>query len=218
MNKELQNTIIGLIIAVIYKLYTSTFRYRLFFEYEEDKKILFDDLSYLAPNPKSAMLYAFWHQDELACIPYFAFKNICVLVSKSKDGTIMATLAHYMGYKTVRGSSSKGAVAGLMASLKMNRLGYKLSMAVDGPRGPIYKVKDGLPKISQKTGHKIVPFRAVPHKCFTSHKSWNKIRLPYPFSQVDLVVGKIDMYSADGLEKKLLSLDDYSKFHSVVES
>jgi lysophospholipid acyltransferase (LPLAT)-like uncharacterized protein len=218
VDKELKNTFIGLIVAFIYKLYTSTFRYHVYLEYESDKKIFFEDLHNLNLNPKGAFLYAFWHQDELACIPYFAFKNICVLVSKSKDGTIMATLAKYMGYATVRGSSSRGAVAGLMASLKMARKGYKISMAVDGPRGPIYKAKDGLPKISQKTNHKIVPFKAVPHNCWTSHKSWNKIRLPKPFSRVDIVVGKIDMYTTDGLENKLIQLDDYSKFHYVHRS
>lgn len=213
----MHHQIIGIIVTLFYRLYTSTFRYYLYFEDQTDIKTFFQDTGTKDPRPGKNLLYAFFHQDELCTIPYFANKNICVLVSKSKDGTIISTLAHMLGYQTVRGSSSKGAVAGLLASLKMVQKGHKLSMAVDGPRGPIYKVKDGLPSISLKTKCKIAPFRAITNQCFVSHKSWNKIKLPYPFSRVNLVFGKFAVYDSKSLEEKLLSLGDFSKFQLVVD-
>lgn len=206
---------LGLLAGFLFKIYSSTFRYRVFFEDENDAKIFFEDSLNFNLRPGESFLYAFFHQDELGCIPYFSYKNICVLVSKSKDGTIMSTLAEFLGYKTVRGSSSRGAIAALLASIKMVKKGHKLSMAVDGPKGPIYKVKDGIPKICEKTGNKIVPFRAIPHRYFSFDKAWNKARLPKLFSKVDMVIGKIDKYSKEELEQKLLQMSDYSKFHRV---
>lgn len=84
--------------------------------------------------------------------------------------------------------------------------GNKFTIAVDGPRGPIYKVKDGITALSQKAKRPIVPVRAHPARKIVFEKSWNKATLPMPFTRIDLVIGKIGFYSTQELEEKMRSL------------
>lgn len=196
----------GLLAGFLYKNYSSTYRYELDFEDPADKKIFFEDLSTRDAHPGKNLIYACFHQDDLSCLPYFAGNNICILISQSKDGQILASAVEYMGYQTVRGSSHRGGVAGLLAGMKKVREGNKMTIAVDGPRGPIYKVKEGITAVSEKSGRPIVPVRGFPEKKFVFEKSWNKATLPLPFTRIVLKIGKIGFYTTDELETKMRSL------------
>lgn len=131
---------------------------------------------------------------------------MAVLVSLSKDGELMKRIAEKLGFATVRGSSSKGAARGLLAAIKKVREGYHFAIAVDGPRGPIYKVKEGLPAISRKTEIPIIPVRAFPSRAKIFRKSWNQAKLPMPFSTIELRFGNIAVYESVELEKELSKL------------
>ncbi len=196
----------GLLAGFFYKAYSSTYRYEVFFEDPSDKKIFFDDLSVRGKNPGKNLIYAIFHQDDLSCMPYFSEKNICVLISQSKDGQILATAVEFMGYQTVRGSSHRGGVAGLLAGMRKVADGHKMSIAVDGPRGPIYKVKDGITAVSEKSKRPIVPMKGHPEKKYVFKKSWNQAQLPYPFSKIKINIGKIGFYTTEELERKMQSL------------
>jgi len=196
----------GLLAGFLYRLYSSTFRYSLSFEDENDRKLFFEDLSIATKNPGKSMVYACFHQDDLSCLPYFSNKKICILISNSKDGQILASAVEYMGYTTIRGSSHRGGVAGLLAGMRKVQEGHKLTIAVDGPRGPIYKIKEGITAIADKSGRPIVPVRAHVHSKYVFERSWNKATLPFPFSKIDLHVGKIKFYTTEELEQKMCSL------------
>lgn len=120
----------------------------------------------------------------------------------------MATMAKSLGYLPVRGSSSKRAVAGLIAGIKKVQEGYKFAFAVDGPRGPIYQVKEGIIAMSNKTGVPILPVRAYPQKYKLFDKSWNQAKLPRPFSKIQLVFGPISVYQREKLEQVLMQLQE----------
>lgn len=196
----------GLLAGFLYKNYASTYRYELVFEDPADKKIFFEDLSFREAHPGKNLIYACFHQDDLSCLPYFANNNIVILISNSKDGQILASAVEHMGYQTVRGSSHRGGVAGLLAGMRKVIEGHKMTIAVDGPRGPIYKVKEGITAVSEKAKRPIVPVRGYPKKKFVFKKSWNKATLPYPFTKITLQIGKIGFYSTQELEDKMKSL------------
>lgn len=151
-------------------------------------------------------LLAFWHQDELCLLNYWRKRNLSVLISISKDGEIMNRLAQNLGYKPVRGSSSKRAVSGLIAAIRKVKVGYTMAFAVDGPRGPIYQVKEGICAISNKTKTPIVPVRAFCSHVKIFEKSWNKAKFPLPFARVDLVFGPIKHYDTSDLQTQLNAL------------
>ncbi len=195
----------GRALWLIYRLYSATFRYRLHAD-PADMEAALADLNDRAPKPGNNYIYAFWHQDELALLPYFRNRDIVAMVSDSRDGTIMATALECFGYLTTRGSSTRGAVRGFIASIRMIKKGYKFTMAVDGPKGPIYKTKEGIIRLSQKSGRPIYPMRAWPERYFTFRKAWNQAKLPLPFTRVHIVVGKAAMYSREEMDDALNAL------------
>lgn len=198
--------IAGLLAGFLYKIWSATYRYQIEFEDESDKKIFYQDFGVCGPNPGKNLIYACFHQDDLTCLPYFGGQNITILISQSKDGQILASASEYLGYLTVRGSSHRGGVAGLLAGMRKVQEGFSMTIAVDGPKGPIYKVKEGITAVSEKSKRPIVPVRGFPERKKVFEKSWNKATLPMPFTKVRIKIGKIGFYTTSELEAKMLAL------------
>ena len=111
------------------------------------------------------------------------------MISQSKDGELIASVANKTGWHTARGSSSKGgknAMDAMILHMKKYGMGAHIS---DGPTGPIGIIKPGVIKIAQKTNAYVVPFYVKADKawCFNS---WDKFMLPQPFSKVTLIFGE----------------------------
>ncbi len=144
---------------------------------------------------KRPLIFAHWHQDELALLHVIKRYKICTISSQSKDGEIMNTVIRLIGGNTVRGSSSRGAVQALKGLLRyLIQVGGNTSFAVDGPRGPIYQIKPGVFEVSrflgsQTEGGKIFPAGVAVSRFWQAHKAWNKAILPKPFSVVTIVWG-----------------------------
>ena len=133
---------------------------------------------------------AHWHGDELALIPRFGHLRPTLLVSHSKDGEIMARATRALGYRVIRGSSTRGAVGGLIALIRAIKEGNSVVLAVDGPQGPRGICKPGIIRIAQKTGTPLFPIGvAVSHR-FVFKKTWNRSYLPLPFSQQVILVDR----------------------------
>ena len=126
---------------------------------------------------------AHWHGDELALIPRFGYIGPTILVSHSKDGSIMARGATALGYRVTRGSSSRGAVGGLLALIKAVKNGNAVVLAVDGPQGPRGVCKPGIVRVVQKSGVPLFPVGVAGSNRFVFKKSWNQAYLPLPFSR-----------------------------------
>lgn len=152
--------------------------------------------------------FAHWHGDELALIPQFGPLNAAILVSHSNDGEMMARGARFLGYHVVRGSSSKGAVGGMVALIKASRQGHHASLAVDGPQGPRHVCKPGIVRLTQKSGVPLLPTGVAAAKAFVLEKSWNKTHLPLPFSRQVFFFGPPLTF---GPEKDQASLEAYCR-------
>ncbi|MFO7598733.1 MAG: lysophospholipid acyltransferase family protein [Candidatus Desulfacyla sp.] len=142
---------------------------------------------------------AIWHGDELALIPRFGHMRPTLLVSQSRDGERMARATQALGYRVTRGSSTRGAVGGLIALIRAVREGRPVVLAVDGPQGPRGVCKPGIIRVVQKTGAPLFPVGvAVSHR-FVFRKTWNQVYLPIPFSrQVVFVDRPIFFPGSDG--------------------
>lgn len=138
---------------------------------------------------------AIWHGDELALIPRFGHLAPTLLVSQSRDGESMARATQALGYRVTRGSSSRGAVGGLIALIRAVREGRPVVLAVDGPQGPRGVCKPGIIRIVQKTGAPLFPVGvAVSHR-FVFRKTWNQVYLPIPFSRQVVFVDRPILFS-----------------------
>lgn len=112
------------------------------------------------------------------------------LISRSRDGDLVAALTQRFGFDVVRGSSSKmgaGALRGLSSVLGS---GLDVLMTPDGPRGPAYEPDPGAIFLAEKTGAAIVPINLEFSSCWRLN-SWDRFILPRPFSKVRLILGPL---------------------------
>ena len=156
---------------------------------------------------KKPYILAHWHGDELVLVHLAKRYRIATLSSKSKDGAIMTFVLNRLGATVVRGSSSRGAVSGLLGLLKLIKKGYTSSFAVDGPKGPIYKAKPGILEASKNLKVPIICGSCHTDRAWVFNKAWNKTYLPKPFARVCIVWTKPwDLLppDADPTDQKLL--------------
>ena len=133
---------------------------------------------------------AHWHGDELALVSRFGNLGLTILVSHSKDGEIMARATRALGYRVTRGSSTRGAVGGLLALIKAVRDGHNVVLAVDGPKGPRGVCKPGIVRVVQKAGVPLFPVGVASTRRFVFKKTWNQVYLPLPFSRQVIFIDK----------------------------
>jgi lysophospholipid acyltransferase (LPLAT)-like uncharacterized protein len=96
-------------------------------------------------------------------------------------------LCPQLGFRTVRGSSSRGAVAAVREMVKQH-IGH-LVVTPDGPRGPRQKVQPGLVYLAAKTGLAIVPV-AVSFARAWRARSWDRFAIPWPGSRLTCLAGE----------------------------
>lgn len=135
------------------------------------------------------ILAAIWHNDFPIAACGFRKHGIAVLVSKSRDGELIARALERSGYETVRGSSSRGGREAMdeMASQLKDRHGLLIAFTVDGPRGPRHEVKPGIVALSRRLGIPIAigGFAAKRNIVFNS---WDRTEVPLPFTRIVIFV------------------------------
>ena len=131
--------------------------------------------------PITPCLYACWHAHQMCSYGIIPREKLHILISRSRDGNIIAKVAENMGFQTVRGS--KGKQGALEASMQMisilNNEKESCIMTVDGPKGPPKVVKGGIIKIAKLAHVPIVPvYWYSKNFNFVTFPSWDKLRMP----------------------------------------
>ena len=207
MFKKIRNAITSqLATALLYRLiraYSWTFRIKV--ENEDDW------LTHLKNG--GTVLICIWHQQFFPAIRYFKKyqkHNPSLMISRSKDGEIIAGVAKRTGWHPVRGSSSRGgseALHGMIDRLKTSRLSAHV---VDGPRGPAGIVKSGVIRMANSTGAMVVPFYTSADRAWYMN-SWDKFIFPKPFAKVTLRFGETIKFDPsennEDFEKQRLHLE-----------
>jgi lysophospholipid acyltransferase (LPLAT)-like uncharacterized protein len=141
-------------------------------------------------------LWVVWHNRLLGAIAMHGNENIGAVISKSKDGELIARAVERLGYTPLRGSTSRGQTGALKGLLRHVSKGFDVVVTPDGPRGPRYRVQPGAAWIAMKTGFPILPVGvgASPKVVF---KSWDRFQLPLPFGRVSVVYGKPLLFGKD---------------------
>ena len=161
--------------AVIIRLLGMTLRY-------EDRADPGVTPGYAIPGPT---VFAFWHRCLLASAHRFKDLDIAILISPSFDGELIARTVELLGFKAVRGSSSRGGAAGLRNMQAAYEAGHRCAFTADGPRGPKFVAKPGAAQLAQNTHAWVGCFYALPGRAWEL-KSWDRFLIPKPFSRVVL--------------------------------
>ncbi len=149
---------------------------------------------------------SFWH-NRLIILPevfkryYRARKGVRVLISQSRDGTLISNIVRRLGIGVVNGSSSRGGTAAALELIDCLRDGFDAGITPDGPRGPRYHVDGGLIFLAQKTGAPIMPFYVEYSRCFR-FKSWDGFMVPLPFARVDITIGALQSIGPTGTNEE----------------
>jgi lysophospholipid acyltransferase (LPLAT)-like uncharacterized protein len=127
-------------------------------------------------------IFAFKHSQLLEHIYFYRNTKMASLGSLSKDGEIAVAIAEKFGITMIRGSSSRGGAAALLALKTLSEQGFDIALTVDGPRGPLGTVNGGVIYLAKLTGVPIIP------SCFACDRgirlrTWDKFLIPKPFSR-----------------------------------
>ena len=154
-------------------------------------------------------VYAFWHRSLLACAYRFRNKQIAILISPSFDGELIARVVELLGFKAVRGSSSRGGAAGLRNMVEAYKAGHRCAITADGPRGPAQVAKPGTAHLAKLVDAEWVgAFYAEPDRAWTL-ASWDRFLIPKPFSKVRIAFPSHVPLSTPDLEAAIqASLDE----------
>ena len=123
------------------------------------------------------------------------------LISRSREGGLVAWVSRTVGAEVVRGSAAKRGQqkGGLEAMREMARHldgGGVMGMTPDGPRGPRMRAKRGPVQLAKLAGASLVPITWS-----TSNRivfdSWDKFILPLPFGRGALIWGEAIPVPAD---------------------
>ncbi len=126
-------------------------------------------------------IYCSWHENIFLSSYIGAFGGTNVLVSESSDGNFVSRILESLGYRTVRGSTTRGAVRAVRRLLRSGQSGH-LAITPDGPRGPRRSFQQGAVYLASRTGMPIVPVGFAFDQPWR-FSSWDRMALPRPFSR-----------------------------------
>jgi len=167
----------------------------------------------------------FWHGRLLMMPLAYGGRRLKVLTSSHRDGELITRTVRHFGLETVRGSSTRGGIAGIKGLVRALREGYDVAIAPDGPRGPRFKVQPGVIQLAKLSGRPLLPvtFSATPRKVL---QTWDRFVIPLPFSRgifvwgepiwVDHAAGEEEMEQKTLLlEKRLLEITELADHYFV---
>ncbi len=138
------------------------------------------------------VILATWHSRLFLTVYYYRYKlsgkNICVLVSPSRDGEFIARIVRRFGYSAVRGSSRHYGKNAHEEMLKKLSEDLDMGITPDGPRGPAEKVQHGIIQIAAESGCPIIPMTFSTSRN-TRFNSWDRFVFPHPFTRAVVTFG-----------------------------
>ena len=162
------------------------------------------------PEDDSKVIFALWHADQCAIhgVPYERHGKVHILISKSMDGEIIARGVESLGFKTIRGSENrivgtsivrdKGGVGAALQMQEVLNAGDSVAIMVDGPKGPVHRVKNGIINTAKHTGARIIPLVWYSAgKSFVHLPTWDKMTFPIGFTKFVNMYGDPILVPAD---------------------
>ncbi|MEE8556288.1 MAG: lysophospholipid acyltransferase family protein [Myxococcota bacterium] len=129
-----------------------------------------------------------WHQRLYMGIGPFRRYHPVIMISQSRDGERIARVVERLGFRAIRGSSSRGGAQALEELIEALSSGGVGGHVVDGPRGPARQVKRGCVRLASSTGAAIVPVFLAARWRWEA-RSWDRFHLPLPFTRVQVRLG-----------------------------
>lgn len=139
---------------------------------------------------RSKALYVFWHGQLLLPVRVFNHWPVVIMTDLSWAGEILTRILIRFGLEVVRGSSKRKGFHGIIQMRRKMEAGYGAALAVDGPRGPIYRSKPGAIYLAQKQNVPIIPLGFGAKRYWKLEQTWDHFIIPKPFSPCIVAMGE----------------------------
>ncbi len=161
------------------------------------QRVLKSDIPRSVHAKGERFIYAFWHQRQVFFTWSHRDAKAAVLVSKSKDGEMIADTMRLSRIEAVRGSSSRGGAAAAREMVETLKAGWDVGITPDGPKGPAREVKEGAVRVAQLSGMPIVPIANALSSKLEIAKAWDRFQVPLPFGRSVVIYGE-PLYVREG--------------------
>lgn len=140
------------------------------------------------PPGRPGTLYVSWHSRILLSAATQAWQGVSVLVSQHGDGEYIVRAIERLGFRTIRGSSTRGGARALLAIVRTLEEGSDVALTPDGPKGPRLRVQPGCVLAAMKSRAAIVP---IAFECSRAKRlaSWDRFVVPWAFARVAVLAG-----------------------------
>jgi lysophospholipid acyltransferase (LPLAT)-like uncharacterized protein len=137
---------------------------------------------------RQPIVFTLWHGQMLPLLWHHRGEGIAVLISEHRDGEIIARIASALGFRTVRGSTYRGADRALVGLVRELRAGHDVAVTPDGPRGPAGHFAPGALVAAQRSGAPVVSVGVAATRSWRL-RSWDGFMIPKPFARVTVAYG-----------------------------
>lgn len=162
-------------------------------------------------DPHLPVIFAMWHGQHFI-VPFFSPEGwpTRVMISRSADGEVNATVIRKLGIGLIRASGSqkkhqitkRGGMRGFIEALRALKNGENIAMTADVPKGPARVSGSGIVQLARHSGRPIVPV-AVATSRSLDLSTWDKASVNLPFGKGAVVVDEPIYVPADADEEEL---------------
>ena len=138
---------------------------------------------------RAPRIFVSWHNRSLLA-PVMAKRffdpgNVACLVSPSRNAAWEVAFYEAVGFRIVRGSSSRRGIAAARELIRELRSGRDIAITPDGPSGPLHDIKRGALIVARQSGA-AVAFIIPNARHAVRLPTWDRHLVPLPFSRVDV--------------------------------
>ncbi len=144
------------------------------------------------------IILAHYHYWDIFYFLTFRHRRHAIMCGDRWGGDLGAFLMAKVEIETVRRTTREmdeddpGFISGASAKRELVRMvveeGYNAAVSVDGPRGPIFSVKQGVVDVAAETGAPIVTMSVATYPRVTV-PTWDRMFVPVPFSRIVTIFG-----------------------------
>ncbi|MGQ0538875.1 MAG: lysophospholipid acyltransferase family protein [Gemmatimonadaceae bacterium] len=133
-------------------------------------------------------IFALWHGEMLPLLWHHRRQGVAVLISTHADGESIARICQSLGYRTIRGSTSRGGARALVETVRLLAAGVEVAITPDGPRGPVHSIAPGILFAAGRANAPIVPIHVGSAGAWRLG-TWDSFMIPRPFARVTIRYG-----------------------------
>jgi lysophospholipid acyltransferase (LPLAT)-like uncharacterized protein len=143
------------------------------------------------------MIFALWHSHLFLgpVLTYPKGTHTKFLVSRHRDGELVARLAKHFKLGVIRGSgspsrqvASKGGASSFREMARALEEGASIGITADVPKTG-FKVGRGVVALAQASGRPVYPIAMLTSRRYVFEKAWDRAAFPLPFNRLVFVTG-----------------------------